>query len=181
MSDYSAPDDGHSGFTNNWLNSRHPDQLFKYRYPDFKLYDEPVNRPNTMYRDILKTLERSPVSDLFFSDLNLRHLKHLIARLVKSNGGYIITPESQSDNELFTIMRSIYLQYSRNLPTDRDQQVADLNLKVLVDVVPRVITKINMELTYQRDAGSMPLPLERSQYVSSAGTRSNRSVTDIFM
>lgn len=178
-----------TGFTNNWLTSRHNDKLFTQRYSDFPLYDEPrankqvFSEPiNNMYRDILKTIiHRTPVSDLFFSLVNVRHIKYLVAKMIKGQYNYVINPESQSDDELFIVMRSIYLQHAKHLPTHIKQQVAELNYKVLLDVVPRVATNIQMELTYQRDQGSLPLPMPRPMHISSAGTRSNRSVTDLFI
>lgn len=62
-----------------------------------------------------------------------------------------------------------------------EQQQAELNLKVLIEVYPIILSNILGELSYQRDHGSQPLPMERGQYISSAGTRSNRSVTDLFI
>ena len=184
------PQDYH-GFTNNWLTARHNDNLFVERYPDFPLYDEP--RQNTQvysttdngtYRDILKgIMERSPVSDMFFSKKNLDHLKMLICKQVynQSSGKYNLSPHAQSDNELLTIMRAIYLEQAKHLPTGFREQVGELNLKVLIEVVPRVMSKVQQELSYQRDHGSQPLPLPLPIHMSSAGTRSNRSVTDLFI
>ena len=178
-----------SSFTNNWLTSRHSDKLFSERYGDFPLYDE--KRANNMvystsenntYRDILKTIqERSPVSDKYFSHINVNHIKCLISKLIKEKYNYNIDAQAQSDNEILIVMRSIYLQHAQNLPGYVDQQVADLNKKTLLEIVPRVHTNIQMELTYQRDQGAQPLPMERPINISSAGTRSNRSVTDLFI
>jgi len=180
-----------TGFTNNFLEERHADKLFTERYPDFPLYDEKRKNMNVYstdtndtYRDILKTIqERSPLSDLFFSKLNINHIKYLICKLVytRSNNLYKIDPESQSDNEILTIMRAYYLQNAKHISTGIEEQVGELNLKVLLDIVPRVISKIQQELSYQRDHGSMPLPLEVPKCVSNAGTKSNRSVTDLFV
>lgn len=171
-----------TGFTNNWLTARHNDKLFSTRYGDFELYEQHPSGINNTYRDILKTIqERSPVSDLFFSKLNVDHVKRLIAKLVHDRNGYQISPEAQSDTEILVVMRSMYLQYSQNLPERVKEQVGDLNLKVLIYLVPRVISNIQQQLSYQRDQGSNPLPLPRSMNMSSAGTRSNRSVTDFFI
>lgn len=178
-----------TGFTNNWLESRHNDQLFAQRYGDFPLYDEPrdndqiySNEQNNSYRDILKSIQvRSPLSDKFFSKTNLNHIKYLIAKMVKNRKGYDISAQSQSDNELLIIMRSMFLQHAKHLPESIDKQLSELNMKVLMDIIPRVESNIQMELTYQRDHGSQPLPLPRPLHISSAGTRSNRSVTDLFV
>lgn len=183
------PEVSPSSFTNNWLTSRHNDKLFSERYADFPLYDEQrvgdqvyATADNGTYRDILKTIqERSPVSDAFFSHKNLNHIKHLIAKLIKERYNYNINPRAQSDNELLIIMRSIYLQHAKHLEDQVMGQVSELNMKVLIEVIPRVNTNIQMELTYQRDQGSQPLPMARPVNISSAGTRSNKSVTDLFV
>ena len=164
-----------SGFTNNWLNSRHNDKLFSVHYPDYKLYKEDTS-DNTNYKTILGTIqERSQLNDTFFGKNNMNHLKNLLADQVYKKSGYSISAHAQSDNELLIIMRSIFLQYARHLPDDITGQVAELNLKVLLDVVPRIISKIKMELTYQRDNGSQPLPIQLPVNVSNAGSKTGRS------
>ena len=164
-----------SGFTNNWLNSRHNDKLFSVHYPDYKLYQQDTE-DDTNYKTILGTIqERSSLNDAFFGRNNMNHLKKLIADQVYKKSGYSISAHAQSDNELLIIMRSIFLQYARHLPDDIKGQVAELNLKVLLDVVPRIISKVKMELTYQRDHGSQPLPIQLPVNVSNAGTKTGRS------
>ena len=177
-----------SGFTNNWLTARHNDKLFEQRYGDFPMYDEPrrnnnvfSNPVNDNYRDIFRDIERTPISDMLFSKINIDHIKYLISMLIKHKYGYQITAESQSDDQILIIARSIYLQHCKHLPENVAQQVAELNMKILTWVVPRVASNIQGDLTYQRDHGSQPLPMAHPVNVSSAGTRSNRSVTDTFI
>jgi hypothetical protein len=63
--------------------------------------------------------------------------KHLIAR--------------QSDTELGIIMRSFYLQYGKNLPTNIPEQVQELNNLVVEYLVPKVIIQVNQYLSYLVD------------------------------
>ena len=176
-----------TGFTNNWLESRKETHFFSQNYSDFPLYGEPRQGPNQytevyndIYRDIVKTeVERNPVSDFFFSHRNMKHLKWLICETVRkqSEGAYNITPEAQSDNALLEVMRSIYLNYAKNWPDKIKEQVAELNYMVIVDMVPRTISAILLHLSYQRDHSQQPLPLDRPQNMSSAGTKSNSMAT----
>lgn len=187
-----------AGFTNNWLESRKATHFFDQRYADFALYDEHRNKPgpgvevhgnyntpyNGSYRDIVKTdVERNPVSDMFFSHANMQHLKNLICRSIyqKSGGKYKVAAEAQSDNELLIVMRSIYLTHARHLPDKIREQVAELNFQVMIDLVPRAISNAQLHLAYIRDSTQQPLPMDRPQYVASAGTRSNRSITTTFI
>ncbi len=162
-----------TGFTNNWLNERDNDKLFKESYPDFEMYQESKTE-DTNYKTILSTIQnRSPVSDMFFSLKNIQNLKDLIAKEVHLKANYSITPSAQSTTELLVIMRSIFLQYAKHLECNIEQQVAELNYKILQEVVPRIISKIGMELTYQRDRSSQPLPNQLPVNVNITGTNSN--------
>jgi hypothetical protein len=188
---YVQGDNNPTGFSNNWLESRKNTHLFDEHYSDFALYDEHragsnvyTNVDNTSYRDIVKTMvERSPVSDMFFSHTNMKHIKTVICNTVhkRSGGKYTPDPEAQSDNDLLLIMRSIYLNHAKHLDTNIKGQVADLNYQVILDLVPRVISNAQQHLSYVRDHSQQPLMMDRPQYVASAGTRSNRSVTTTFI
>jgi hypothetical protein len=193
---YIGADNNPTGFTNNWLESRKATHFFDQAYSDFALYEEhrkPVgpgvhgnyDTPyNNSYRDIIKNVvERNPVSDMFFSHKNTKHLKMLICRSIyqQSGGKYNLKPEAQSDNELLLVMRSIYLNHARHLPDKIREQVAELNFQVMIDMVPRAISNAQQQLSYIRDSTQQPLSMDRPQYMASAGTRSNRSVTTTFI
>ncbi len=68
-------------------------------------------------------------------------------------------------------MRSIYFQYSKNLDYGILEQVRELNQKILDYVVPNIIIEIESYNHYLKDISSLPVPLERSKNVSSAGTK----------
>jgi hypothetical protein len=182
-----------TGFTNNWLAERNSIHLFSQNYRDFPLYEEyrrgdGSNAYDTLYdnsyRDILKTqVERTPLSDAYFGMDNIRHLKKVICDTIyKQSGGlYKITPEAQSSNELLTVMRSIFLNNAKNFPERIKEQVAELNYLVVLDLVPRVISNIQQGLSYMRDQSQQHLTMDRPMWVSSTGTRTNRSVTTTFI
>jgi len=62
--------------------------------------------------------------------------------MVKNRKGYDISAQSQSDNELLIIMRSMFLQHAKHLPESIDKQLSELNMKVLMDIIPRVESNI---------------------------------------
>lgn len=181
---YIGEDNNPTGFTNNWLESRKNIHLFDQNYDDFPLYAENTKSGNTSYRDILGAqLQRSELSDMFFGNSNLQHLKRLICDQVyqKSGGKYKITPQSQSDNDLLMVMKPIYLDNAKHLPEDIRSQVAELNYMVLLQMVTRVMNNVQLNLTYQRDHSQQHLTMDRPMWTSSAGTKSNQSVTDRFI
>jgi hypothetical protein len=162
-----------SGFTNNWLEARDNRNLFNNNYRDFDTsskggmsngYSNVVNR--------LANIERSEISDKFFSPLNVNHMKWLICKKVsqESAGKYNLTPESQSDEALLMVMQSIFLD-NAHYTGPLNQQLAELNYLVLIDMAPRVIQNAQLFLTYQRDA-QQPLPMDRPVNISMAGTKS---------
>jgi hypothetical protein len=89
--------------------------------------------------------------------------------LNESDGRYFIG--RQSDDELKIIMRSIYLQYSRNLPDNIMQQVKELNSRVIDWAVPQIMTNLKQDEKYKQDISTLPEPLERSQLPSTKGTK----------
>ena len=135
------------------------------------LFQENNNTNNEYFKKnaISHSIESNPLSNIFFSQDNIDALQHGIRYLVYKNSSHIIS--KQSETELQVIMRSIYLQYSRNLQYDILNQVKQLNQKILDYVIPRIIVEINQYIYYIKDTSSQPIPLERSQNMSSAGTK----------
>ena len=173
-----------TGFTNNWLEARHSNQLFQKRYSDYPLYEEQPLTDNTSYSHILGNMfTKSVLSDLFFSGKNVKHLKKLICDSVyqQSHNNYKIDPEAQSTHNVLSVMRYMFIEHAKHWDHSYKEQIAELNLKVIMDIVPRVMSTIQQELSYQRDHGSQHMTMDRPLYVSSAGTRTNRSVSSVFV
>lgn len=117
--------------------------------------------------------EVTPLSQAFFSQENVRRIQMLIRKGVYDRSGdkkYII--DDQSADELKIIMRAIYYQYARNLPSSIVSQVADLNEKVISWSVPHILSAVDHYHYYLKDISQMPVPLAQPQSLSSAGTKS---------
>jgi len=128
----------------------------------------------SFYNDMLRgNWEHNQLSDSFFSQKNVQLIQNSIRRYVydRSNPkGYLI--DDQSIDELKVIMRAMYLQYSRNLPTGVAEQVAELNQKVVDWSVPHILSAVDHYFFYLDDISHMPVPLAKPQSMSSAGTKS---------
>lgn len=138
----------------------------------FPLYKEIDSKQVSFGSEVVgKTMQLSQVSDLFFSSKNVDALQEAIRYqvYVKSGNQHII--DRQSVTDLKIVMRSIYLEYGRNLPYDIVGQVKSLNARVLDYVVEKIINEINMYMFYKQDIQNLPVPLERSANVSSAGKK----------
>lgn len=170
-----------STYANSVQTQRSAPSLFEEKYRDYKLYEE-SRCTDTTGNDIVKaTLEKNPISEMFFSKANLDHIQGLIIRLVYKNSDGKWSIGRQSDSELFVIMRSIYLQYGKNLPMDIKGQVAELNRQVLIDAVPRVMTQVEQHLGYMRDQGSTVLPIPRGELATMAGTKTTKGFSSVFI
>lgn len=114
----------------------------------------------------------TPVSAMFFSMENMNWVQKEIQHQVykRSEGKWQIDP--QDIDEVKIIMRAMYLQYGKNLPTGIKQQVADLNRLVVDWAVPRILSEISMYTTYMNDIDKLPVPMDRPVLMSSAGTKS---------
>ena len=112
----------------------------------------------------------SPLNQLFFSTENVELIHRNIISRVSNITGFKIG--RQSDTELQIIMRSIFLQYSKNQPCNLKQQVMDLNKVVLDYSVERITTEISRYLEYKDTVNKMPTPLSHPRNLSSKGDKS---------
>ena len=110
----------------------------------------------------------------FFSQKNIDILQDYIRSEVYRKSGGEYTIGRQSDVELKIIMRSIYLQNAKHLPSDVAGQIRNLNKLVAIEAVPKIITNVEQYLGYKQKISNLPVPLARPQYLSSAGTKSTR-------
>jgi len=137
---------------------------FSYRTSAQETFDADALRGNW---------EKTALSATFFSKQNIETLQRAIRKAVYEKSGpkkYNI--DDQSVDELSIIMRTMYLQYSQNLPYDIPGQISDLNEKVVNWSVPHILSAVDHYMYYLNDISHMPVPLARSVHLSSAGTKS---------
>lgn len=139
----------------------------------YKFFDEQYNNHDFQKQGIKNIHVENKVSSLFFSRHNIDTLQSGIRYSVykRSQNQHII--DNQSENDLMVIMRSIYLQYSKNLPYNIVEQVKKLNSMVLDYCVPNILREVNQYNNYTNDISSLPIPLEHAKNMSSKGTKIN--------
>jgi len=107
--------------------------------------------------------EQGKLEDIFFSDENIDVInKHLILSVFKkSNGKFKIS--KQSKEKLIIVMRYIFLEYAKHLPFNIDKQIAELNCRVVGDILPNIFTNVRQKIDYLRDIDcprkQVPLPI----------------------
>ncbi len=146
---------------------------------DFLLYKE-ENKQHDYDRILSGTLTMTPLTHLYFSSANVKAVQNAIRYHVwaKSSGKLIIAEQDTTD--LIIVMRSIYLQYGRNLPTDLAAQISDLNRRVVESVLPNIISNALQYEQYLVDKFTIPVPMNRPTCMNSAGTKQLKSVTSVF-
>jgi hypothetical protein len=113
------------------------------------------------------------LSKAYFSPENTKIIQNAIRKEVFDRSGekkWVI--DEQSADELQIVMRSLYLQYAKNLEYDVPGQIKDLNDLVVEWCVPRIMSEIGMYQYYLKDISTLPTPLPQPMQVSSAGTKS---------
>ena len=109
------------------------------------------------------------LSRTFFSNENIERIQNQIIQKVLVLSNNTIKVGKQSYQELQVIMKSIYLQYGRNLPYDIEGQVIQLNKYVVDEAANIVKGNAQQYQTYINDITS-PIPImPRSQNVSNKG------------
>ena len=138
----------------------------------YPLVSEISNTPH-YERTILggDTIARTLLSNLFFSSKNIDIIQNGIRYAIWSQ-----TPEKavigrQPNTELVIVMRGVYLDRARHLPTHIPEQIAELNEITIRKVVPTIISNIGQYRGYLQKITSPLDPIPRSLNVSSVGTR----------
>jgi hypothetical protein len=131
-------------------------------------FDLPANRLSEvmMYRQT-----GSALSAPFFSTENINRVQNMIQQevIAKSGGKYRI--DRQSDDELFLIMRSYYLQYARNDPDHVQEELDSLNLRVIAYASDRIMVEIGAFKQYRADQENFPAPISNPANANIYGTR----------
>jgi hypothetical protein len=133
-------------------------------------FDEVVKNSNNTVRH---THLDNNLNKTFFSPQNVNVIQSAIIDAIfkKSKGEFKIG--RQSDKQLNIIMRSIYLQHSKNLPNNIEGQVSDLNKRVLQYCVPNIYSEILQYNGYLKAISTNIVPLDRSINISSKGEKIN--------
>ena len=87
---------------------------------------------------------------------------------------HIYTIDEQDPVELSIIMRSLYLQYSKNMDNEITKQISELNTIVTDEIVPNILSNIQQFIIYLRDKQKPYRLIPRAKNVSSAGLKSLR-------
>ena len=155
-----------------------PDVSLIKNHVPYKLFQE--NRKMDNFNDSIDgIIAPSVLSGVFFSRKNIDNLHNKIIVGIKKILNYDI--EKQSEEEIKIIMRSIYLQFSKNTDCDIQKQVKDLNKEVLNYSISNIYTNIKQYLGYIRNISEvsdfvMPSPEETNIAGNKKGYRMDQLI-----
>jgi hypothetical protein len=103
--------------------------------------------------------DQTDLSRAFFSFQNIQILQNGIRAGVyhRSNGQY--TVGQQDCDALKIVMRSVFLQYAANQPTNISQQIAELNKIVLNYCIQQVYGEAQGYMKYIDDVSTLVVPI----------------------
>lgn len=165
--------------TNNGFNGRIFLQQQPSMTPNFELYKN-ANTAHYLGNRLQNQMETTPLADAYFSKENVDNLQNIIRNQVQvmcqtdpeiAQEQKPVLIARQNDTELYIIMRSIYLQYGRNLDSDIAAQINSLNMLVMNEAVPKIISALKQKLKYLYDIQHLPVPLARAENFSSKGEK----------
>ena len=129
----------------------------------FHLYDKiPVSDGDTYYRTAMTgNWDNTLLSNAFFSEENMNIIQNgLRAGVYKESKGRFLIGK-QYEAPLKMIMRSIFLQNSKNLPNNIKGQITQLNNLVLEYAIPQVMGEAIGYVKFKNDASTMYTPIQR--------------------
>jgi hypothetical protein len=134
---------------------------------------------NSMAPEALKGIQtESELSKLFFSDENIKRVQRMIKKEVfkRTNGEFRLDVD-QELLDVFLLMRGIFLEQARFIPSQVVRQIKRLNQKVVMDAVPSILTNVRQDYGYLKEINSPLRLIPRPINASNGNRRALPSVT----
>jgi len=128
------------------------------------------NDSNT-YGNLTDQIKNS-LNQSFFSKENIQIIQNNIRKNVWLQTDKKNIIGNQSEEELIIVMRSTFLQYSKNNDNNITQQIRELNKLVCDWCINEIITQIKQYVGFVNNLDKNVIPLEYGMYMSNAGTKS---------
>jgi hypothetical protein len=145
------------------------DDSIKYKKKNPTIIQKPIISDSK--GTISQSITNNKLSDLYFSNINIKKIQLLIITKVYQDSEQRFQINEQNEQELLIIMRSYYLQYSKNLDSNINKQVNELNQMVVEWCSSNIISNIEQYLNYKKVCSTLPMPLERAQLPTQKGTK----------
>lgn len=131
----------------------------------FSMMDKIPLTTKTDYSNVLTgTFERTRLSDAYFSQNNIQIIQNALRKGVYDKSNESILIDLQPQDQIVTVMRSMFFQHSKNLDNNIPQQIQALNNYVLGFCVNSVFNEAVAYLKYKEDTSKMHVPMNAPLY-----------------
>jgi len=151
-----------------------PNEFNNCETEPYQLLEE-INLANVKGNEILYETD---LSKLFFSQSNIDFLQEQFIMAIYDKTHIQISP--QSSNDLLIIMKSIYLQNSKNLNTELTKQVNILNKYVMDYSINNIHSNMKQYDKYIKDLTSEKQILNHPEFVKDNKTYDLSAINNIF-
>lgn len=131
----------------------------------FSMMDKIPLTTKTDYTNVLTgTFERTRLSDAYFSQNNIQIIQNALRKGVYDRSNQKILVDQQPQDQIVSVMRSMFYQHSKNLDNNISQQIQELNNYVINFCVNQVFNEAVAYLKYKEDSSKMHVPMSAPLY-----------------
>ena len=111
----------------------------------------------------------TPLNTLFFSEFNKNLLQHGIRQAFKNKTG--ISIDYQNPDDLFSLMRVVFINNSGDQYSKVNDQVRYMNTKVIASAMSQIQTGVSQYIAYAEDIDTISTPIDRPVNTSTMGKK----------
>jgi len=111
----------------------------------------------------------TPLNTLFFSEFNTNLLQRGIRQAFKDKSGIAI--DYQNVDDLYGIMRMVFINNSGDHYNQVKEQVKDMNIRVIDTALSQIQTGVSQYIAYTRDIDTISTPLDQPINTSTVGKK----------
>lgn len=111
----------------------------------------------------------TPLNTLFFSEFNINLLQRWIRQTFKDKTGIAI--DYQNPDDLYGIMRMVFINNSGDHYSKVNEQVRNINARVIDTAISQIQTGVSQYITYVRDIDTISVPLDQPINTSTVGKK----------
>jgi hypothetical protein len=111
----------------------------------------------------------TPLNTLFFSDFNKNLLQRGIRQAFKNKTGIAI--DYQNPDDLYGIMRMVFINNSGDHYNRVNEQVREINARVIETAMGQIQTGVSQYMAYNRDIDTISVPLDQPVNTSTVGKK----------
>ena len=111
----------------------------------------------------------TPLNGLFFSEFNKNILQRGIRQAFKDRTG--ISIDYQNPDDLYGIMRVVFINNSGDHQRDVNKQVKAMNTRVIETALSQIQTGVSQYIAYVNDIDTTSIPLDQPMNTSTSGKK----------